>query len=63
MTIIEGIDNKSFDVEDLTKKLKTRCACGGTAKSNIIILQGDHRDRCRQLLSQLGFPDENIEVT
>ncbi|MFH0897103.1 MAG: translation initiation factor [Candidatus Bathyarchaeota archaeon] len=63
VTIIEGIDDKSFDINDLTKKLKTLCACGGTAKSSVIILQGDHRNRCRQLLSQLGFPNGNIEVT
>ncbi|MFH0748391.1 MAG: translation initiation factor [Candidatus Bathyarchaeota archaeon] len=63
VTIIEGVDAKSFDIDDLTKKLKTRFACGGAVKSDQIILQGDHRGRCRELLSQLGFPDENIEVT
>jgi translation initiation factor 1 len=63
VTIIEGIDDKGFDLGDLMKKLKVICACGGTAKSNQIILQGDHRDKCREILSQLGFPDENIEVT
>ena len=63
VTIIEGVDDKSFDIGDLTKKLKTVCACGGTAKSSQIILQGDHREKCKKLLRQLGFPDENIEVT
>jgi len=63
VTIIEGVDAKSFNMDDLTKKLKTLCACGGTAKSSVIILQGDHRGRCRKLLVQLGFPDGNIEIT
>jgi len=45
VTIIEGIDDKNFDLTDLIKKLKTICACGGTTKENIIILQGDHRNR------------------
>lgn len=63
VTIIEGIDDKSFDISDLTKKLKTTCACGGTAKESQIILQGDHREKCKKLLSGLGFPIENIEVT
>lgn len=63
VTIIEGVDDKSFDIQGLTKKLKTLCACGGTTKSSLIILQGDHRDKCKQLLMKLGFPDENIEVT
>jgi translation initiation factor 1 len=63
VTIIEGIDNKNFNIVELTKKLKTMCACGGTAKSSQIILQGDHRDKAKELLSRLGFPGENIEVT
>jgi len=62
VTIIDGVDEKSFDVDELIKKLKTVCACGGTAKSKQIILQGDHRKRCKELLAQVGFPDENIEV-
>lgn len=63
VTIIEGVDERSFDIGDLTKKLKTLCACGGTTKSSMIILQGDHRGRVKQLLLKLGFPDENVEVT
>ena len=62
VTIIEGVDDKGFDIEDLTKKLKMVCACGGTTKSKQIILQGDHRNKAKYLLSQLGFPSENIEV-
>ena len=63
VTIIEGVDDKSFDIEELATKLKTMCACGGTTKSSQIILQGDHRYRAKQLLSKLGFPEENVEVT
>ena len=32
MTIVEGIDEHDIDIKDLTKTLKARCACGGTAK-------------------------------
>lgn len=63
VTIIEGVDGKSSDINRLTQKLKTLCACGGTSKSDQIILQGDHRYRAKDLLSDLGFPRENIEVT
>ena len=63
VTVIEGVDDRSVDIEGLTKKLKTACACGGTTKSKMIILQGDHRDKTKQLLLELGFPDENIEIT
>ncbi len=62
MTIIDGIDEKSVDISRLAARLKAMCACGGTAKNGQILLQGDHRDRARGLLSKLGFPAENIEI-
>lgn len=62
VTIIEGIDDKNIDIGRLAQKLKTLLACGGTSKRNQIMLQGDHRGRAKQLLSELGFPGENIEV-
>jgi len=62
VTIIDGIDDKDTDLGRLAQKLKTLCAAGGTAKNNQIMLQGDHRERVRSYLIQLGFPEENIEV-
>jgi len=62
MTVIEGIDEKSVDLGRLAAKLKAMCACGGTAKNSQILLQGDHRDKARGLLTKLGFPAENIEI-
>ena len=61
-TVIEGIDAKSVNLGDLAGKLKSYCACGGTAKDNLILLQGDHRDKVRKLLVQYGFPDARIEI-
>jgi len=61
-TIIEGIDAKSVDLGRLATDLKAFCACGGTAKNNQILLQGDHRERTKEKLVELGFPEENIEV-
>jgi translation initiation factor 1 len=63
VTVIEGIDEKSVDLGRLAAQLKTYCACGGTAKNSQIMLQGDHRDKTRYKLIQLGFPEENIEIT
>ena len=62
-TIIEGLDEKSVDLRKLVQQLKSMCACGGTAKNNQILLQGDHRDKAKYFLVQLGFIGENIEVT
>ncbi|MCD6263725.1 translation initiation factor [Candidatus Bathyarchaeota archaeon] len=62
MTIIDGIDSKKMKLSKLAAKLKSKCACGGTAKNQKILLQGDHREAVREILIELGFPAENIEV-
>lgn len=62
MTIIEGINDKDTDLGRLSQKLKSFCACGGTAKNNQIMLQGDHRERVRSYLIRMGYPEENVEV-
>ena len=61
-TIIDGLDNKDTDLASLAQKLKNFCACGGTAKNDQVLLQGDHRDKVRQYLIQFGYPEKNIEV-
>ena len=62
MTIIEGIDEHEIDIKDLTKTLKAKCACGGTAKNGQIELQGDHKVRVKEVLSEMGFSSDNIEI-
>ncbi|NIR87677.1 translation initiation factor [Candidatus Bathyarchaeota archaeon] len=62
VTVIDGINDKDTDLGRLAQKLKTFCACGGTAKNNQIILQGDHRQRVQSYLVELGYPKENVEV-
>jgi len=61
-TVIDGIDSKEVSLDKLASELKTRCACGGTAKNERVLLMGDHRDMVRDSLVKMGFPDENIEV-
>jgi len=62
VTIIDGINDKDADLGRLAQKLKAHCACGGTAKNNEILLQGDHREKVRSYFIQLGYPEENIEI-
>jgi translation initiation factor 1 len=62
VTIIDGINDKDANLSRLAQKLKTFCACGGTAKNDEILLQGDHRDKVRSYLVRLGYPEENVEV-
>ena len=61
-TIVEGIDSKQIDIKETTKKLKGKFACGGTAKGNTIELQGDHKQKVKEFLIELGFAPETIDV-
>jgi len=61
-TIISGI-SKDVDIKKIFKELKTKLACGGTMKNNEIELQGEHRQKVKQLLVKMGFPDDQIEVS
>jgi translation initiation factor 1 len=61
-TIIDGIDSKSVSLSKLATQLKHKCACGGTAKNEQVLLMGDHRDEVHRTLVGLGFPQDNIEV-
>ena len=60
-TIVNGI-RKEANVDEIFRKLKKRLACGGTAKSGQIELQGDHKFRVKQALLELGFSNETIEI-
>ncbi|MBI4981252.1 stress response translation initiation inhibitor YciH [Candidatus Woesearchaeota archaeon] len=60
-TIIAGIQ-KEANVDEICRKLKNKFACGGTAKTGQIELQGDHKARMKAALVELGFPEETIEV-
>ncbi|MCP8322247.1 MAG: stress response translation initiation inhibitor YciH, partial [archaeon] len=53
---------KRTDLDKIAQKLKTKLACGGTAKDGYILLQGDHRDSVKEELVRLGFDESSIEV-
>ncbi len=61
-TIIDGIDSKEVKLNKLAATLKSKCARGGSAKNEQILLQGDHRQVVKSVLIEMGFPVENIEV-
>lgn len=61
-TIVQGIDEKEINMKELAKKLKTELACGGTSKNGKIELQGDHKQKVKQILVQAGFAPETIEI-
>ena len=61
VTIVDGIEERA-NPKDLTKKLKSKLACGGTYKNGKIELQGEHRKKVKKILVTLGFPEKQIEV-
>ena len=60
VTVVEGIEKSQLD--QTTKDLKTKLACGGTSKDGMVILQGEHKLRVAELLKKLGYPEESIEI-
>ncbi len=60
VTIISGLNSKLHDIKDLTKKLKTEIACGGTYKDDHIELQGNHVEKVKEILLKNGFDEDSI---
>ena len=62
ITLIHGIDDKQINLKEITKKLKSKMACGGTLKEGRIELQGKHANNVKQELIKLGFAENTIVV-
>ena len=61
MTLIEGFE-KDVNIKEISKKLKSALACGGTVKASTIELQGDHKKRVKEELIKYGFPKDSINI-
>jgi len=55
VTVVEGLDPKASDLDGLLKRLRTRCAAGGTVQDGAIQLQGDHRPSVEEFLRGEGY--------
>lgn len=63
MTVVEGLEESDVDLEELASTLKSKLACGGTAKNGQIQLQGDHTRRIEEVLEEEGFDRGQIDVS
>jgi translation initiation factor 1 len=55
VSIITGLALDDTDLKKLSKQLKQKCGTGGTIKSGVIEIQGDHREVLKEELSKLGY--------
>ncbi|MEQ3697612.1 MAG: stress response translation initiation inhibitor YciH [Pseudomonadales bacterium] len=52
---IEGLGIAGAELKKLAKELKAKCATGGAIKDGVVEIQGDHRERLKQLLEAKGY--------
>ena len=55
VTVVDGLPQNAAFLKELSQELKRACGTGGTATDGAVELQGDLRDRVRELLLQKGF--------
>lgn len=55
VTLITGLPLEDASLKELAKELKQKCGTGGTVKTGVIEIQGDHRDLLTEHLKSLGY--------
>jgi translation initiation factor 1 len=55
VTVVDGLPQNAAFLKELSQELKRACGTGGTAAEGAVELQGDLRDRVRELLLEKGF--------
>ncbi len=55
VTVITGFQTKPETLAALAKQLKAQCGTGGTVKENEIEIQGEHKQKLLEILTQLGY--------
>ncbi len=58
VTVVDGLDPKAVDLDDLASTLKRTLAVGGSVSDGRIELQGRHDARLRAALADEGFDVE-----
>jgi translation initiation factor 1 len=56
VTVVDGFTGIGLpEKEQLVKRMRAECGCGGTLKDGRIEIQGDQRETVARILSEAGF--------
>ena len=56
VTVVDGFVGIGLpEKEQLAKKMRAACGCGGTVKDGAIEIQGDQREKIAEILAAAGF--------
>jgi translation initiation factor 1 len=55
VTIVAGLPRNPEWLDALSKQLKKACGAGGSAGEDFVEIQGEHRERLRELLAKKGM--------
>jgi translation initiation factor 1 len=55
VTVVYDLPNNATFLKALSQELKRACGTGGAVAENTVELQGDLRDRVRELLTKKGY--------
>lgn len=55
VTVVRGLSTEGNDLPELLTQLKDKCGAGGTLKEDLLEVQGDHLERLRSALKEIGY--------
>lgn len=56
VTVVDGFTGIGLpEKEQLAKRMRAACGCGGTVKDGVIEIQGDQRETVARILTEAGF--------
>ena len=62
VTIIEGLGGSEAELKKIASELKSKLAAGGTVKDGKIMIQGDHKEKIKEILIKMGYAESNILI-